>query len=87
MLQMRLAGDPQEIAAFLARLAATGVEVAPGTVKDRGAFSHGYSTIRMPDWPGTDAGRAPIRVAAVVDRPALPAAGRRGVGSRRRGSR
>lgn len=74
---MRLAGDPQEIAAFLARLTATGVEVAPGTVKNRGEFSHGYSTVRMPDWSGASVTQEPIRVAATVARPALPAGRRR----------
>jgi hypothetical protein len=66
MLQVRLAGDPGEARAFLDALAAGGVEVAVGTVKDRGGFSHVYATVRMPDYTAVPAG--PVWVAATSGR-------------------
>jgi hypothetical protein len=79
MLQIRLEGAEPEARAFLDALAAAGVEVQVGTVKDRGEFAHVYAVVRMPN-PPTPAG--PVRATAFVGQ---AIAGRRPRTPRRRG--
>jgi hypothetical protein len=69
-------GDPAETEALLAVLATAGVEVQVGARKRRAeGFTHTYAMARLQNWPPADAD--PIRVPAYIDRPALPAGGRR----------
>lgn len=67
MLQIRLQGDQVEARAFLDALAAGGVEVAVGTIKDRGEYAHVYATVRMPGY--AVAADGPVRATATLGRP------------------
>jgi len=70
MLEPRVQGDLAEAMALLDLLSRAGVEVQRGTLKNRGPYVHQYAVVRLPDTaPAGEPG--PIRVQAVVERPAL----------------
>jgi hypothetical protein len=49
MLDVRIGGGIDEAEALVALMRAAGIEVDPGTTKDRGdGFAHVYATVRVP---------------------------------------